>query len=604
VGAISSGFISSPHAFAADPQPYTVNIEPTGLEELDDLLPDSLLLVALREVAPVPPFGLIARARGDVLRVTTALNSFGFYQPHVAIKIAGRDLNDLDLLELLDRTAPGDAVTVDLEIATGPIYRLGSISTEGEAPPEVLSALGLSTGQPALAADIANARTRLLRGLQEDGYAFAEVQEPVATADDQAHVLDVAFAVRSGPRVEIGTIAFQGLEAANESFLRDALTVHSGDPYKPSAIESARTALVATGIFSGVSVRADDRPAPDGRIPLTFDVRERPLHAVKLDGTYSTDLGVSLSAGWLHRNLLGNGEQLNFVAAGTGLWGNATDDIGYRLSAQFIKPVFLRRDQALQFDLSAMKQSLQAYNQRAETVAATLRRRFLQSWTATAGIAAAHDRIVQKSIDRTYQLLSLPVTASYDNTGVSDPLQDPLHGLRASLAVTPTQAFGAENVAFVIVQASSSAYFDLSGDGRSVLAMRGLAGGVWGASNLDLPPDQRLYAGGSPTVRGYRYQSIGPLFPDGDPIGGTAIDAAGIEFRQRLFGKFGAVAFVDAGQANADGVPFAGTVRVGAGGGLRYYTPIGAVRVDAAVPLTRLPNGDRFEIYIGLGQAF
>ena len=65
---------------------------------------------------------------------------------------------------------------------------------------------------------------------------------------------------------------------------------------------------------------------------------------------------------------------------------------------------------------------------------------------------------------------------------------------------------------------------------------------------VSLPPDQRFYAGGSATVRGFRYQSIGPQFPNGKPIGGQSIDAATIEFRQRLLTSFGAVAFVDAGR--------------------------------------------------------
>jgi translocation and assembly module TamA len=43
---------------------------------------------------------------------------------------------------------------------------------------------------------------------------------------------------------------------------------------------------------------------------------------------------------------------------------------------------------------------------------------------------------------------------------------------------------------------------------------------------------------------------------------------------------------------------------VGVGAGLRYYTPIGALRLDLAVPTYRRPNDDRFEVYIGLGQAF
>ena len=52
------------------------------------------------------------------------------------------------------------------------------------------------------------------------------------------------------------------------------------------------------------------------------------------------------------------------------------------------------------------------------------------------------------------------------------------------------------------------------------------------------------------------------------------------------------------------GAPFTGEVRVGAGVGARYYTPIGAVRADVAVPLTRGPGDAAFEIYVGLGQAF
>ena len=58
------------------------------------------------------------------------------------------------------------------------------------------------------------------------------------------------------------------------------------------------------------------------------------------------------------------------------------------------------------------------------------------------------------------------------------------------------------------------------------------------------------------------------------------------------------------GSVSTNGTPFNGSLRVGAGVGVRYYTPIGTVRMDAAVPLPRIANGDRFELYIGLGQAF
>ncbi|HEY4987183.1 MAG TPA: BamA/TamA family outer membrane protein, partial [Bradyrhizobium sp.] len=233
-----------------------------------------------------------------------------------------------------------------------------------------------------------------------------------------------------------------------------------------------------------------------------------------------------------------------------------------------------------------------------------LRRKFSSELTGSAGLTGTHDEVEQEGIDRTYELISLPLIATYDTTGLANPLVDPLNGYRASLNVTPTMAFGATNQTFVMLQASGSAYFDLFDDGQSVLALRGLAASIQGASNVDVPPDQRLYLGGSGSVRGFRYQSIGPRFADQNPIGATSVDAASIEFRQRILDDWGVAAFVDAGQASLESTPFNGDINVGVGIGARYYTQVGAIRLDVAVPVTQYNNRDSFEVYIGLGQAF
>jgi translocation and assembly module TamA len=225
-------------------------------------------------------------------------------------------------------------------------------------------------------------------------------------------------------------------------------------------------------------------------------------------------------------------------------------------------------------------------------------------WRGTGGVSFAHDDVSQEGTDRTYELLAAPLTGIYDSTGLTDPLSDPVKGGRATISITPTLALGSKTLLFAVMQASGSMYFDLSGDGRSVIATRALIGSIQGGSNFDLPPDQRLYAGGSSTVRGFRYQSIGPHFADGKPTGASSIDSVSLEFRQRLWSEYGVAAFVDAGQASANSIPFNGSVAVGAGLGARYYTTIGALRLDLAVPLTHVPNGDAFEIYISIGQAF
>jgi translocation and assembly module TamA len=594
-------------AFAADPQAYEVAIASTGVGELDRALHDSSLLVALAEKTPTGPFALVARGKGDVERLEAALHAYGFYQGHIVIRIADRTLDDAELPNVLDAMPQGSTAAVKISAELGPQYRLRRITLEGHVPDD--SKIDLSTGQPAIAADVLFAGTKLQSALQEQGYPLAKVDPPIAWADDDAHVLDVIFKAEAGARAKIGVIHLEGLKDVNESFVRKALLVHPGDLYSPSKIEAARQALLATNVFSGIEVRAADHLDPDGTIAITFDIQERKLHSVALTAGYSTDLGVSLSASWSHRNLFGNAEQLNLSAAGNGLGGSATHSLGYNLSAQYIEPMFLNNDQVLELDLRGVKQDLDAYDQTAIIAGAYVRRKFSKLWTASVGLSGTQERISQEGVARDYLLFAVPLTATYDSTGLTDPLLDPTHGLRATVSATPTHAFGDPSSNYVILQAAGSTYFDLSDfgisdPGRSVLALRGLVASIQGASQFGLPPDQRLYAGGSGTVRGYDYQSIGPQFPDGKPIGGLSAEAATIEFRQRLFEDFGAVAFVDAGQASDVSAPFTGTVRVGAGVGVRYYTPIGPLRVDVAVPLNRAPRGAAFGVYIGLGQAF
>ncbi len=372
----------------ADPQGYTISIPGTGDGRVDGALRKSSLLVSLRSSVPAPPFALIDRARVDYGRFETVLQSFGYYRAKITITIAGKDIGDKSLPDLLEKVPQGRTVEVKAVVERGPQYRLRKIDINGKIPTGIDAgkAMGISSGDPAIASKVLAAQGALLNALQDQGYAFAKVDQPDAFADDADNVLDVSFKVDAGPRVTIGRISFNGLKDVNESFVRGALTVHTGDLYDPRAIEQARLKLVALGVFSGISVRAATRADDHGRVPLVFDVQERPMHSVALSGSYSTDLGIDLSTSWSHRNLFGNAEQLNLSASGIGLGGMATSGLGYDVTAQFIKPRFLDEDREFEADLGAIKQHLDAYSQTAETFAAAIRWKLSALWRGSGGM--------------------------------------------------------------------------------------------------------------------------------------------------------------------------------------------------------------------------
>jgi translocation and assembly module TamA len=615
---------------AADPQPYRVDLAATGEAVLDATLKASSNLETLRGHAPVSPFGLIARSRADTDRLKTVLESYGYYRSSVTITIEGKALRDPSLPDQLLALPPKQNARVAVSFTLGPLYHLRSIRIEGELPAGSEGLLGLNEGAPAVAATVLAAGSRLLTGLENRGYPFAKVDTPMAYEDQEKPLLDVTFHVAAGAKVNVGEIHVEGLRRVHESMVRKRLLLHTGELYDADKVEAARKDLLKTGVFSTVTVRLGSAVDATGGVPVTFVMQERPRHTIGFNTAYSTDLGGSVGMTWGDRDLFGNGEQLNVAANALNLGGGDTTGIGYDTSVKFIEPDFGHRDQQLQVAVGAVRQFLIAYDQEAVTTSVSLNRKLSSVWSASAGLSASEEHILQAGVRYDYTLLGVPLGLSYDSTDLKSPLDDPTHGMRGSFTVTPTRSLGHPSANFLITQAKLAAYLDLDalfhgGTGRSVIAARALAGVAQGAGEYSLPPDQRFYGGGSGTIRGYPYQGVGPqiFYPtptcttnttthqlactasNDIPIGGTAIIAGSLEFRQRIAGNWGAAAFIDGGQVSSSLKPLPSSLYTGVGAGIRYYTPIGPVRLDLAVP-TRIytRDGGRFQVYIGLGQAF
>jgi translocation and assembly module TamA len=201
-----------------------------------------------------------------------------------------------------------------------------------------------------------------------------------------------------------------------------------------------------------------------------------------------------------------------------------------------------------------------------------------------------------------FRLFSIPVKLSWDSR--DDPL-DPVNGGRLNLKMTPFLDVFNTDTRFWKCWASTTRYIRLSESPHLVIAGRMGIGSILGIIRDEVPADERFYAGGGGSIRGYPYQSVGPL-EGTNPVGGRSLLEISAELRLKLTDSFGLVGLLDGGNAFESRFPdFEKDLLWSAGVGLRYFTGIGPFRLDVAFPFDRRERiDDAFQVYVSLGQSY
>lgn len=589
-------------AEAPDALPYRTTILPSGDAALDAALAAVSELRALEEAAPTSAFGILGRAAADRDRLRSALASEGYWGGTVAITLGGQPLGAAAL-----PVAPAEGpLPVEIRVTPGPAYRVSGITLQAPTPEgqRVLDAaaaapFGLAPGDPARAGPVLAAEALLLDRLLQAGHPLATLAGRETVVDHDTRSMEILWRFAPGPAARFAPPAIAGATRVDPGFLRRQAGQLAGQPYTPARLEEARRALFALGPFASVTARAAGRLDPEGRLPVTFLVADRPRHALGVAAAYETNYGPALRLHWEHRNLLGGAERLRLEGEVARLATPA--ELTFRSAATLRSPGVFGRDLTLAASLGAVRERLDAYDRDAATAAAILERRLGPRLTLRAGPTAEFGAIGPPGGKLApYQIAGVLFGARWDTT---DSLLDPARGLRADAALTPSLALR-EGEPFAPLRLSASGYLDVSGDRRSILALRGAFASLAGAGRGAVPRHLRFYAGGGGSVRGYDFQSIGPRDDRGRPSGGASLLEASVEWRQRVFGDFGVVGFLDAGTVGTGSLPDTATLRAGAGLGLRYYTAIGPIRADVALPLVRQQSSAGYGIYVGIGQAF
>ena len=567
---------------------YEVRFEGIEDKALLENLHSASNTVAFKDKPPATVGLLGRRAEGDLPRLLQALKSNGYYGAEVDFAI--------------DESA--EPVQVTFHIKPGPAYPLQSVKielTHEEAGvrsklPSV-GELKLAVGEAARARPIVDARDTILNRMRERGFPFVKVAEAEVVVDHSTREVSVSYVVDSGPAARFGETNVTGLQSVEESFVKTKLPWRKGDPFNAARFPELQNRLSETRLFSLIRI-TNGSELSEGLVPIQIEVKERKPRTVSLGVSYYTDEGPGAKVAWEHRNLLHGGERLNFDAKASG--------IGYEGKGTFRKPAFLRDDQSLLLNSRLARDDTDAFVSLNTELGLLVEREPRKGFRFGAGPAFRFARIDQQAgPDEQAQDFALLFFPAHLNHDTSDDLLNPSRGGRLALQLAPYQDTLDTDLRFIKAYGNYSRYYKVSEHPSLILAGRVAAGFMAGAERDAVPADVRFYAGGGGSVRGYPFQSVGPLFED-EPLGGRSLLELGVELRARVTEKLGFALFLDGGSAFEASFPdFGENVLWGTGIGVRYFTPVGPLRLDIGFPLERRESVDEsFQIYVSIGQAF
>lgn len=570
---------------------YDVELDGSPSDDIESLLRQSLGLFRQQDDGVQSLAFLRRRAANDVATAERILRSFGYFEGTVSFAVT----------EVPQPEGERPRALVTATVQPGRPFLLArhgfTVIDDGGVPPALpdAAALGSPLGQPAAAQAILDSEAAAVSALRNRGRPYAERLGRDAVADMERAELEIDTTLRAGRPFVFGDLQFEGLQRVEERYLRTYLNWEPGTPIDTRLMAAFQRDLVDTDLFDTVTVRVPDEPPTGEEAPIIVSVQEAKRRTVSAGIRFSTDRGVAARGSFEHRNMFGANET-GRVDAFLG-----TDE--QRLEGRYRIPQFRRNQQALTFGAGFRNLELDAFDETAFTVTAGIERSLHRRWVVGAGGLAEITETKDSFGETVYLLFGLPLFANYD--GTTDFL-NPTQGSRLRADVTPFVGIADDDSTpvFVRVDVIGSRYFALDREENYVFAVRGRAGSIISGTIADVPASRRLYSGGGGSVRGYADRSLGPLDNNNDPTGGLSVAEAGAELRARVWGDLGGVVFAEVGAVGEEAYFDLSDPLYAAGVGVRYFSPVGPIRLDVGVPLNPRPSDDNFQIYLSIGQAF
>lgn len=559
------------------------------------------LALLAQPVQATVDFKGLSRTTEKIVRATIALDDEPCTAPDARVRRLYRraDREILQALEVYGYYAPTITKTLGSEkdcwrasfrIDRGPRVRLRQVA---------LSVSGAGQGDAALTRLLAVDDLKAGEGLNQR--AYDQFKANLATLAQRRGYFDGRFATSrvdvypgelaadvtveyaSGERYRFGPVTL------DQSVVDPALALKyvdfkAGEPYDADRINDLYTALLIGGYFQNVELRTTPRPAPDLDVALTIVLTAAPPRTATVGLGFATDTGAKFRLGFLNQRLNRQGHQLEFNSSLAQVLGEAT--LSYRL------PLGSPRDEWLSFDLGYKYEEPEGSSSDEFRVGVKDVRRRRGNWRETRFIDYRRETF-RVGEDRGTSDLLIP-GLSWANQPRLLPNR-PRRAHRLTFTVSGTDEVFGSDTAFLQLETSGKAIVPLWNTAR--LLVRGEVGWTIKKDFNDLPFSVRYFAGGDDSVRGYDYKTLGPTDASGIVTGGADKLAGSVELDQTIFENWSVAAFIDVGNAFNTFKDL--SLKTGVGAGLRWYSPLGPVRLDVGVPLDDAP--DSFRIHVTLG---
>lgn len=518
---------------------------------------------------------------------------------------------------IISRFVKADGSRLVVTVEPGPRPMIASLQVagvEGEERDRLLGILKVHPGQPVRPDLLSQDVLRLEKDLRDRGYADAAVLRSVNPLSGRPGEAEVVFQVAPGIPYRIAGVDVEAGRFSRPAPFRREAGLDIGDPFSEVAIEEARNRLFSTGVFNRVEARVDKED--DGEARVTFSLSEQPRFRLGYGVRWESEEGTAGVLDFVDQNFLGRGVTLGLrglyqsdIRSGrlylrTG--GILGTDISLESYAEVQRQTF---DQVIDEDIvledNQVEDRLEIALQVGRPFGKAGTGRLYARYRTTHNYDIEPDPFSPIPFDERSRLPLLGGQYLHDTR---DDRIDPRTGLFASADFSGTGAFLGSDLGFLRLFTQAASFKHVSLAGRTwTWAQSVRLGLAHPLAGQEVIRDERFFAGGPYSVRGYEQDSLGPqedLIVFVRPLRGEALFVINEEMRVPLPWDLTGLVFFDAGQVWRKPADIDLDLAKALGLGLRARTPLGLLRLDAAYPLDRRPGDARYKLYVGFGNAF